>query len=199
MSSCAIDELFHLMSKHLKVQISHIDQVNDVDLGMYGDSLLIAACRYIYNDVALKLIEKGADVNFINNDHSTALIWSAYNNMHNVTNALIEESAELDVFDLDDDNALMISCGDNGIISSDIAIKLLDYGADFNIKNSRGTTAANLIELNKITKVKDHLRFLHLKNILESINLQNQIISGCFSNPVADLNLIDIVVDYLIS
>ena len=44
-----------------------------------GHSPLFAAVMAKHDDIALMLIQKGADVNFKDNNHSTALMWAAQN------------------------------------------------------------------------------------------------------------------------
>ena len=98
---------------------------------------LIAAC--ITNDIekVKKLIKKGADVNFINRDGNTALIYSI-NNI-NIMNFLIKKGADVNFQTINNDGwtPLLLAGFYNKIGYFDnynILKLLIDSGANWNIK-----------------------------------------------------------------
>jgi hypothetical protein len=89
---------FHtaVIEGNLKLVRQHIHAGSDIDLkeSTGGSSPLISAALFGKTDVALVLIEAGADVNFQNNEGSTPLITAAFFCRPEIVEALLENAAD---------------------------------------------------------------------------------------------------------
>lgn len=152
---------------------------------------LIMACDNEMESTALELIEYGADINERNFDNGfTPLFYACMNNMKKIVTELIKRKVNLDAKNRKGYTALKIAC-ENG--NDNIAIQLIDAGADIYVKDRKGKMFTDYEPFPKVLK---HLQFIHRNQILESV-IQPTIIGNCFNNNSADLNLIDLIVDYL--
>jgi len=62
-----------------------------------GETLLIWASRWNQESLALKLVDKGVDINAKDTNINTALIWASFNKLESLAAKLIEKGADIDV------------------------------------------------------------------------------------------------------
>lgn len=106
--------------------------------GNLSSTPLIVALMHNRDDLALELIERGADVNKPRPGGQTALWWAASYSSLAVVNALIERGADVNA--ADQYGSAPIRCAvDNGV---EVVRRLLDAGASPDAALSDGRTAA---------------------------------------------------------
>lgn len=97
----------------------------------YGHTALIVACNYNYEDLAVYLIEQGADINIRGSDGSTALI-AAASNSPRLVELLLSKGADAGA-KMENGTGAFTQCT-NGIlfgrVSLELAELLLSKGAD---------------------------------------------------------------------
>ena len=59
------------------------------------------ACNFGLYDIALKLIEAGADVNLVNNNNNTPLHLACHRNHEKTTSLLIKSGSDLNIKNID--------------------------------------------------------------------------------------------------
>lgn len=170
--------------------IDHGADLNSQDKN--GTTVLIEAISKETSDIAMRLIDRGADVNLkdISNDETPIMTACCYG-LNNLIDKLIEKKANVDAKFNGGKTALMFAI-DEGRSTSCI-IQLLDAGANPYIQDNDGRSAVDLINKRNLPEALSHLKFLIRNKILEAINESQIITSTCF-----DLNLIDIIVDFLL-
>ena len=92
----------------------------------YLNDELMLACVWRHADVALKLIESGADVHATNDMGDTALVLACRSGLADVALKLIESGADVHATNDMGDTALMLACS-SGL--ADVALKLIEGGA----------------------------------------------------------------------
>lgn len=115
----------------------------------YNNTPLILAAASGQGDVALGLIDRGADVNARNTGEDTPLSWAAFHGQKNVVEALIEKGA--DVNDAKNGKApALFWAALNG--HADVVRVLVDKGADVNsaLTWAAGCTARSYTDAVKI-------------------------------------------------
>ncbi|ORX41400.1 ankyrin [Piromyces finnis] len=111
------------------------------DVDNYGNTLLHKFCkRRSDNDVKLFnfLIEKGLDINKVNNEGNTPLIeLCRYTTKYFYIPLLLENGAEINIRNNKGETALLVTCkyGDDRLVK-----KLVECGADVNIADNDGNT-----------------------------------------------------------
>lgn len=110
--------------------------------------------------IALRLIEHGADVNFVSRESKTPLILAAElssaeddtDDVAKIVLQLLERGADVNARDKLGETALMKACGGTksirgfGEFDSRVIRILLDFKADRNLRNKQGKTALQLLE-----------------------------------------------------
>jgi ankyrin repeat protein len=115
----------------------------------YGDTLLTYAIKFYSIDTIKLLIEKGADVNKPNSYGNTPLHFAVLTNKIDVIKLLFEKGAKINKSDYLNRNTSLHMALEN-TLSIEIADKLIDFGADVNIKNKRDETPLDLAIKNKL-------------------------------------------------
>ena len=165
-----------------------------------GDTALMHSCMVGFEDGVTQLIEKGADLNCQNQPNKkTALLYACEDKYENIAIKLIEAGCDLNLRNNCGENAVFI-CVSNS--SEDLVIKLFDFDADICFKvlmtNGEYIDFVDYIIHLKLSKVLGHLKFKNRQIIFNLINSNNTKIGQSFDVSIADLNLLDIIVDYLL-
>ncbi|XP_059146090.1 putative ankyrin repeat protein RF_0381 [Physella acuta] len=114
----------------------NVNETNGID-----QNTALHACvgfEYEYNDIAVILLDEGADVNLANREGKTALHLAAYHGSMKLVKLLIQRGAEINSVDENKQTALHY-CAHNG--RDDIVDLLLEAGASANIKDNEGKLA----------------------------------------------------------
>lgn len=201
--SSLFEKLFHAIESNLAIDLTTLDNLPNLDFQTKDGTLLIEACYQGNEIVANKLIEKGANVNLLNDNGDSALTWAVYNGMKNTITKLIAANADVNILDNDGDTPLLLACVYYGNsyskeISEESAIELLEAGADFNFFTSNGRSVIASIRKNNKNNVLNHIKFMHLREFVESVNSQSNIIGKCFNSTSGDLNVLDIITSFIL-
>lgn len=140
---------------------------------------------------ALEIIEQLEDVN-IKFDDQPILNEAIKNDVPNVVHKLLDKKAIVNATNFWKASPIWYATNHN---MEEIAIRLIDLGADINQPTVFGSTALGNTIAKKLTKVLDHLTVVYRNSILDILNDKTNVIAKCFDN--GDLNLIDIINDYL--
>ncbi len=128
--------------------------LNAKDVDVFGYTPLYTAAMYGKTEIALRLIELGADVNTKNLDGNTPLIVAAGNRNTEIAQKLIERQANVNAKDGDGNTPLHIAARTG---NTEIVQKLIELVADVNTKNNLGNTpltfASKLINLESYAKI----------------------------------------------
>lgn len=114
----------------------HHDRL-DLRLAERNDTALTWAVSEGYHDIAITLIEAGADLNAQNADGNTPLIRAACEGRTEVASVLIKVGADLDIQNADGYSALILAQRRGNL---EIVERLLDAGADRSLVTDFGTT-----------------------------------------------------------
>lgn len=135
--------LHYAISKGYKYAVDAL--LNDGAIGLLinqgnvnGSTPLHFACANGYQDIALALIDKGANLDIQNKDRGTPLMFACMNGHTDIAISLLERGADPDLANYNGDTALHIACekGHQGI-----ALALLDKGANPNLPDNDGYKA----------------------------------------------------------
>jgi len=144
--------LFYDIAKYL---IHHEENINMVD-EFTQQTALMYACRYRNFKIVKLLIDAGADINIIDNNHNTALtllldtntntylnqeVCTSSHNLYNIAKYLIDHGANVNVRTSPHQNSktpLMLACKIN---QPQIVQYLIDHGANINEKNDSEETS----------------------------------------------------------
>lgn len=184
--------------KALKILADHNEKLTD-ELNYKDkqfDTILINAIIYGFNKFIMELLMFDIDLNIQNNYGVSALMYaiSRPNISTKVIDKLIEKKANLDLQCHNKITAVSYACLNK---LEENAIKLIDAGTKLDLKSNTNKTTIDYVYEFNLTKVLDHLRSINRNLILESINESNTILFECFTNPLADLNTVDIIVDFV--
>ena len=102
-------------------------------------SKLYKACIEDNSELAIKLIEQGADVNYVDDGHDTVLMCACRHGLGDVALRLIAAGANVNYMNDDHNTALIYACCSNNFVK--VALKLIDFGANVNQVNDREDTA----------------------------------------------------------
>lgn len=100
-----------------------------------------AMASHIDTDIALKLIEAGANVNAADNNDATALMTAASVGQKEIVQKLIEKNADVNVGDRTGEAALTKAIAKS---CTDIALMLIERGASVNAADNNGVTTLML-------------------------------------------------------
>ena len=113
------------------INMGLIKNINYTSKDNVGDTLLIAIARSYYTDINIVklLIDKGANINLVNNYQSTALLIASFHNKIEMVKLLIENGADINVVNHNNHTALthVVIYGTKELIKL-----LVDNGADIN-------------------------------------------------------------------
>lgn len=117
---------------------------------IHGESVLMTASLYGYNEIVKTLIDNGADINVKNNDGWNPLINAAYNGHNDVVNTLIDNGADINSTSKKGWNALIMASyqGHNDLVENLILnhkIKISDKDKEI-LKDNRLTFTLDLID-----------------------------------------------------
>uniref|UniRef100_A0A6C0C9X9 Uncharacterized protein n=1 Tax=viral metagenome TaxID=1070528 RepID=A0A6C0C9X9_9ZZZZ len=148
-----------------------------------GATAFRSACSYGFLDIAILLLDKGADPNIQGNEGYTALIRSVINGRNNVTaTLLLYDDIKLDLQDDVGNTALHYACIGKKI---DIINLLLLHDACFNIKNKEGLTATEINEDEDIALFFKKYNKKYNKKRSLVINVPKQLTQLLFTVPIA--------------
>jgi ankyrin repeat protein len=99
-----------------------------------GDTPLICAAITVTQNVKL-LIDRGANINFQDNNKGTALFWSCKKNIPDCTQLLLQHGALVNVKCDKGDTAIHMACGTG---NRSLVKMLLDNKGDPNLRNDKG-------------------------------------------------------------
>lgn len=126
-----------------KVDSQNINQLFD------GSSLLMYALQHKQDEIALKLVELGIDVNLQNTKGQTALHFMAvYKNDLSIAQAIIQHNADLSLQDSAGNISLWTAIF-NAQGQYELVKLLLEYGADVDSKNRTSKSPYDLAILMK--------------------------------------------------
>jgi len=101
---------------------------------------LVEASRRGYEEIALALIDAGADVNSQDSYGVSALMYAAISGSVEIMEKLIEDGADVNTKDQDGRTALIEVLATENDLPIDIIQSLCDAGADVNVRFSEGLT-----------------------------------------------------------
>ena len=120
-----------------------VNYINDIGINTlivgakYGLTALMFAAREGHIDIVRLLLDRGANINAINDYERTALMWAANTGHTDVVRLLLDRGANINAVDGDGDTALM-SASESGHTYT--VRLLLDRGANINAINGNGDT-----------------------------------------------------------
>jgi ankyrin repeat protein len=121
-----------------------LNNAKNIDINMYdrrGKTALMHACmsRKNKNVEFIELLRKhGADFNKVDNDGFSALMYACISNKKSFVEVLLKYDSILNIKNNNLDNAINIAL--NYRCKMDIILKLIDYGADYQKKDSKGNS-----------------------------------------------------------
>lgn len=149
--------------------------------------------------LALELIDKTTALNIIYGSVSPLMACCVTGMKNIATKLMSKENININLQNKEHGyTALHFSCIENDVWPKyeDIAILLIDNGADLYLTDRDQKDSLYFIYKNNATKVMEHLQFTNRRLFYESINECGTIVCKSFSNPIADLHVVDIIVEY---
>lgn len=172
---------------------------------------LIIAIKYDHEKIINNLIARTQKENFFERQSVIIFTWCNLkmeselnptfpiwrNKLDDITFKLFDLKLELNIKDRFSDWTLLARACINKL--DYLAIKLIDCGADIEIKDTNFRSPIDYIDKHESIAILHHLQTVNrnkvLSIILETINTPN-LINNCFSSNIADLNTVDMIVDY---
>lgn len=142
--------------------------------------------------LALDIIERGTDVNFTIGENPVLML-AIQENLSNVANKLIDKKADINLKNSAGTTPVRYAAWRS---MNQLVIRMIDLGADVELKNEFNACALEVILDAFMEDVKNHLKFMHLNNLLDTIHDESNILSKCFRNN-GDLNILDMINDFL--
>lgn len=177
------------------------DPRTDPNYQINGLTSLICCCYYKQlEDVAIKLIDRGANINYQCATAETALLIAVQKNSVRIVEKLIEHNVALNTQNYNSLNfyrglqlavtALAHACREK---MENIAIKLIDAGACLEYPHSLVIYDVLDFELNNII---EHLKFMYWNIVMEIMDDNKSLLHNCFLKNNGELNLIDLINDF---
>lgn len=141
-----INHLITILKKYINNNLTADEILSSVEknpllvniVNQQGISPLMWAIQNDLTDTALRLIEKGANINANDNDGKTALMWAAEKGNNQVIKALLSNGADMNAGEKTRKTAMMIAAEMGHF---DIVTHLHDHGAKIDAANRYGYTA----------------------------------------------------------
>ena len=142
------------------INIGLIKNINYTS-GYDGDTPLIAIARN-HDDISVVklLIDKGADINLVNKNNTTALLIASSRNKTEIVKLLIENGADVNAVNIYNHTALQRAVYHS---YKEIIKLLVDNGADINFVNNAGKKIIDYTideEIKKILTKKTHYKYI---------------------------------------
>jgi ankyrin repeat protein len=115
-----------------------VNIVDESDDGMDDSPLILAIRNEFGMDIIERIIEKGANVNYKNQEGDSALLEAVYANNSALVKSLVDKGADVNVQNQDNYTPLLIAAEDGSL---DIVETLIDAGANINYEREGGDTA----------------------------------------------------------
>lgn len=165
----------------------------------YKMSYLMWSCDYELNDVAFKLIEFGVNLNLRNQEGDTALQFACDMEMKTIAIKLIESGAYVDGQGNENYTALMNTCDHKNMSENREAIakKLIDYNANLQLTNIKNETIFDILYRRQHVNLINYINSIYKQNLYNCIIDIDTIICKIFNNPIADINIAEIICIYL--
>jgi hypothetical protein len=112
---------------------------------------------------------------YTRNDESSAQLFDAiYDNNFKLAKILIDSSkVDVNIKDECGDTPLIAVCKQATLQTEGDAVRFINYlwqrGSKFNTWNDLGKTAMNYAESNDLTKIRQHLHYVHWKTMFDSL------------------------------
>ena len=145
MTNIISDPIWTTIQKKVKegnwTELLDIYNINNLDYNAKGgyekSTVLHEAAKQDKQEIAVYLIQHGAEVNTKNRDGDTPLYYAARNNSVEVAKLLLEHSAEVNTKNKYGDTPLYYAARHNSV---EVAKLLLEHSAEVNTKNKYGDT-----------------------------------------------------------
>jgi ankyrin repeat protein len=142
------------------LQVDNLNEEQLQSVSQFGDSLLIEAITARNDSLAIALIKKGVNLNFVNKKNKTALSIAAEYQNFNVAKALVDAGADVNIPDKFGNNALWVSMAST---KSDCELfsYILSHGGNPLAKNKMGLSCVGIAKKNNrklfLEILKDYL------------------------------------------
>ena len=122
----------------LQSLFEEVDQIKAQVIDKDWTKPLMLAILAGHDDVAVRLIDAGAEVDEVDTNNQTALMLASVNGYAKVVRSLIEAGANIDAKDINGQTALMMACaaGHESVVS-----QLIEAGANSSAEDKNGETA----------------------------------------------------------
>jgi uncharacterized protein len=114
------------------------------------NEMLFESCKKGLFSVAQRLIEKGVDVNCVDKNGGTPLLFACANGFPEMALMLIEKGANVNCVDKYKNTPFQLACSNK---LTEVALKLIEKGANVNCKDVDGNTPLHLACSNELTEV----------------------------------------------
>lgn len=177
-----------------------IDENNNFSHHYDERTLLTYACEKQMESVVLKLLDKVENIYDMDECGDNVFIMACGYGLKKIFDILIKDkNININGYNNAGETALILACIEGPFVPKyeDIAIMLIDHGADLYFScSSHSKNAVEIMYQDKATKVLEHLQYIIRKSLYESTNEYKTIMSKSFTNPIADLNIFDIIATY---
>lgn len=139
------DLLNAIKSRNVKLCLLLLNEEIDLE----HEFLLTVACAHSLEPIAHRLIAKGANVNAVNESGSTPLL-QASRAMPSVVDELLKHGADPNVASKLGNTPLLMACK---YLNEEIALQLIDAGADVNAANTKGHTSLSICDSERMPRL----------------------------------------------